>query len=76
VVDRRARALLAYLVLATSPVSRRALAELLCAEGDEQDQLATLRQAIYVARKAMEAAIVQAQGSDLRVHASAEAAAD
>ncbi len=56
--DRRARALLAYLALASSPTSRQALAGLLCAEGDEQDQLATLRQAIYVARKAAGPAIV------------------
>jgi TolB-like protein/DNA-binding SARP family transcriptional activator/cytochrome c-type biogenesis protein CcmH/NrfG len=52
VPDRRARALIAYLALAESAVPRRALAELLCSEGDEQDQRTALRQAVYVARKA------------------------
>lgn len=51
VPDRRARALLAYLALAERAVPRLALAELLCPEGDEQDQRTALRQAIYVARK-------------------------
>ena len=52
VPDRRARCLLAYLALAERPVPRIALAELLCPEGDEQDQRTALRQAVYVARKA------------------------
>jgi DNA-binding SARP family transcriptional activator len=34
------------------PVPRLALAELLCPEGDEQDQRTALRQAVYLARKA------------------------
>jgi adenylate cyclase len=52
VPDRRARALIAYLALAESAVPRRVLGELLCLEGDEQDQRTKLRQAVYVARKA------------------------
>ncbi|MEK0083931.1 BTAD domain-containing putative transcriptional regulator [Benzoatithermus flavus] len=52
VPDRKARCLLAYLALADGPVPRIALAELLCSEGDEQDQRAALRQAVYVARRA------------------------
>ena len=40
--------LLAYLAPAPSPVPRKKLAELLSAEGDEQDQRTALRQAIYV----------------------------
>jgi adenylate cyclase len=51
VPDRRARSLIAYLALAEGPVPRTALAELLCSEGDEQDQRTALRQAVYVARK-------------------------
>lgn len=54
VPDRRARGLIAYLALAERAVSRLALAELLCSGGDEQDQRAALRQAVYVARKATE----------------------
>jgi TolB-like protein/DNA-binding SARP family transcriptional activator len=49
--DRRARALIAYLALAERAVPRLTLAELLCSEGDEQDQRTALRQAVYVARK-------------------------
>jgi adenylate cyclase len=52
VPDRRARGLIAYLALAERAVPRRAVAELLCAEGNEQDQRTALRQAVYVARKA------------------------
>lgn len=64
VPDRRARCLIAYLALADAPVPRIALAELLCAEGDEQDQRAAVRQAVYVARRAtiQRDLIVAAQG--------------
>jgi DNA-binding SARP family transcriptional activator/TolB-like protein len=48
----RARALLAYLAVASSPVPRQALAALLSAEGNEQEQRTALRQAVYLARKA------------------------
>jgi TolB-like protein/DNA-binding SARP family transcriptional activator/cytochrome c-type biogenesis protein CcmH/NrfG len=41
------------------------LAELLRAEGDEQAQLAALRQATYVVRHAVDAAIIRTQGSEL-----------
>ncbi len=52
VPDRRARGLIAYLAVAERAVSRLTLAQLLCLDGDEQDQRAALRQAVYVARKA------------------------
>jgi adenylate cyclase len=48
----RARALLAYLAVASSPVSRQALAELLSTEGSEREQRTSLRQAVYLVRKA------------------------
>src|SRR5260370_2982274 len=49
----RGRALLAYLAVASSPVPRQILAELLSAEWSEQEQPTTLRQVVYLVRKAM-----------------------
>jgi len=49
----RARALLAYLAVASSAVSRQQLAELLSQDGSEQEQRTALRQAVYLVRKAM-----------------------
>ena len=60
--DRRARALLAFLALAPSPVPRHSLAELLSEEGDEHEQRITLRQAVYLARKALPDSAVSASG--------------
>src|SRR5215471_12181607 len=64
----RARALLAYLALASSPVSRQILAELLSAEGGEQEQRTSLRQAIYLARKAMVDSAVLSPRTDLALN--------
>src|SRR5258705_9387765 len=65
----RARALLAYLAVAASPVPRQALAELMSAEGNEQEQRTTLRQAVYVARKAMaDGAVICTQENDLALN--------
>jgi DNA-binding SARP family transcriptional activator len=69
VLPDRARALLAYLAVASSPVPRQALAELLSAEGNEQEQRTTLRQAVYVARKAMaDSAVICTQETDLALN--------
>jgi DNA-binding SARP family transcriptional activator len=65
-LPERSRALLSYLAMASSPVPRQILAELLSAEGSEQDQRTALRQAAYLARKAMaDCAVICAQDSDL-----------
>jgi DNA-binding SARP family transcriptional activator len=65
-LPERARALLSYLAMAPSPVSRQVLAELLSAEGCEQDQRTALRQAAYLARKAMaDGAAISTRDSDL-----------
>jgi adenylate cyclase len=61
----RARALLAYLAVEPSPVPRQVLAELLSAEGDEQEQRTALRQAVYLVRKAMGDAVISGQEGDL-----------
>jgi DNA-binding SARP family transcriptional activator/TolB-like protein len=52
VLTERARALLAYLAVAQSPVPRQALAELLSDAGSEQEQRTFLRQTLYLLRKA------------------------
>jgi TolB-like protein/DNA-binding SARP family transcriptional activator/Tfp pilus assembly protein PilF len=58
----RACALLAYLAVASSAVPRRILAELLSAEGSEQDQRTALRQAIYLVRKVVaDSAVLSAE---------------
>jgi TolB-like protein/DNA-binding SARP family transcriptional activator/Flp pilus assembly protein TadD len=64
----RARALLAYLAVASSPVPRQILAELLSAEGREQEQRTTLRQAVYLGRKAMADNAVLSPGTDLALN--------
>ncbi|MGH9201111.1 MAG: BTAD domain-containing putative transcriptional regulator, partial [Vicinamibacterales bacterium] len=62
----RARALLAYLAVTSSPVPRQVLAELLSAEGNEQEQRTMLRQAVYLARKEMaDATVICTQESNL-----------
>jgi TolB-like protein/DNA-binding SARP family transcriptional activator/Tfp pilus assembly protein PilF len=61
----RARALLAYLAVASSPVPRQGLAELVGGEGTEQDRRTTLRQTVYLVRKAMADAVIYAQENDL-----------
>jgi TolB-like protein/DNA-binding SARP family transcriptional activator/Tfp pilus assembly protein PilF len=66
----RARALLAYLAVASSPVPRQALAELLGAEGSEQDRRTTLRQAVYLVRKATADGVICAQEDDLVLNAA------
>lgn len=53
VLPERGRALLAYLSVASAVVPRRKLAELLSEQDSEQEQRAVLRQAVYIARKAM-----------------------
>jgi TolB-like protein/DNA-binding SARP family transcriptional activator/Flp pilus assembly protein TadD len=64
----RARALLAYLALASSPVPRQILAELLSAEGSEQEQRTRLRQAVYLVRKAMTDSAVLSPDTDLALN--------
>jgi TolB-like protein/DNA-binding SARP family transcriptional activator/Tfp pilus assembly protein PilF len=61
----RARALLAYLATAPSAAPRQLLAELLSAEGDAQEQRTTLRQAVYLVRKAMADAVICTQEGGL-----------
>jgi TolB-like protein/DNA-binding SARP family transcriptional activator/Tfp pilus assembly protein PilF len=61
----RARALLAYLAVASSPVPRQILAELLSAEGNEQEQRTTLRQAVYLVRKVVANSAVLSAETDL-----------
>jgi len=62
----RARAMLAYLALASSPVPRPVLAELLSEQGDEQEQRTALRQAVYLTRKAVaDCAVICTQEDDL-----------
>jgi DNA-binding SARP family transcriptional activator/TolB-like protein len=51
-LTERARALLAYLAVTQSPVPRPALAELLSDTGSEQEQRTSLRQTLYLLRKA------------------------
>jgi len=64
----RARALLAYLAVVSSPVPRRMLAELLSAEGSEREQRATLRQALYLVRKATADSAVLSLETDLALN--------
>lgn len=65
-LPERARALLAYLSVASAAVPRRKLAELLSEENSEQEQRAVLRQAVYVARKAMaDSAVIRTREDDL-----------
>jgi TolB-like protein/DNA-binding SARP family transcriptional activator/Tfp pilus assembly protein PilF len=64
----RARALLAYLAVASSPVSRQILAELLSAEGSEQEQRTALRQAIYLVRKIVAHGAVLSPEADLALN--------
>ena len=64
----RARALLAYLAVASSPVSRQILAELLSAEGTEQEQRTTLRQAVYLVRKVVADGAVLSPETDLALN--------
>jgi adenylate cyclase len=64
----RARTLLAYLAVASSPVPRQALAELLSAEGSEQEQRTTLRQAVYLVRKAVGDSAVLSAEPDLTLN--------
>ena len=64
----RARALLAYLAVASSPVSRQILAELLSAEGSEQEQRTTLRQAVYLVRKVVADGVALAPETDLSLN--------
>jgi DNA-binding SARP family transcriptional activator len=61
----RARGLLAYLAVAPASVPRQVLADLLSAEGDEQEQRTALRQAVYLTRKATADAAIFAQEGDL-----------
>ena len=51
-LTERAQALLACLALVSSPVPRKHLAELLSEAGNEQEQRTTLRQTLYLVRKA------------------------
>jgi adenylate cyclase len=64
----RARALLAYLAVASSPVPRQILAELLSAEGREQEQRTTLRQAVYLVRKVVADGAVLSPETDLALN--------
>jgi TolB-like protein/DNA-binding SARP family transcriptional activator/Flp pilus assembly protein TadD len=64
----RARALLGYLAAASSPVSRQILADLLSAEGTEQEQRTTLRQAVYLARKVVGDGAVLSRETDLALN--------
>jgi TolB-like protein/DNA-binding SARP family transcriptional activator/Tfp pilus assembly protein PilF len=64
----RARALLAYLALASVPVPRHLLAELLSAEGSEQEQRTALRQAVYLVRKAMADSVVLSPETNLALN--------
>jgi len=52
VLTKRARALLAYMAAAQSSLPRQALAALLTDEGSEQEQRKSLRQTLYLLRKA------------------------
>jgi TolB-like protein/DNA-binding SARP family transcriptional activator/lipopolysaccharide biosynthesis regulator YciM len=64
----RARALLAYLAVASSPVPRQILAELLSADGNERRQRAHLRQAVYQVRKVVAGSAVLSSESDLALN--------
>src|SRR5215471_4470667 len=64
----RARALLAYLAVASSPVPRQILAELLSADGSEQEQRTTLRQVVYLVRKVVANGVALAPESDLALN--------
>jgi adenylate cyclase len=64
----RARALLAYLAVASSPVSRQTLAELLSTEGSEREQRTSLRQAVYLVRKATADCAVLSAETDLALN--------
>src|SRR6516162_1041157 len=64
----RARALLAYLVVASSPVPRHILTELLSADGSEREQRTRLRQALYLVRKVVAARVVLSRGTDLALN--------
>src|SRR6516225_3220724 len=64
----RARTLLAYLAVTSSPVSRQILAELLSAEGNEQEQRTTLRQAVYLIRKIVADGAVLSPETDLALN--------
>jgi TolB-like protein/DNA-binding SARP family transcriptional activator/Tfp pilus assembly protein PilF len=64
----RARALLAYLAVASSPVPRQMLAELLSAEGSEQEQRTALRQALYLVRKVVPDSAVLSAETDLALN--------
>jgi DNA-binding SARP family transcriptional activator len=64
----RARALLAFLAVASSPVPRQILAELLSAEGGEQEQRTTLRQAVYLVRKVVADSAVLSAETDLALN--------
>jgi TolB-like protein/DNA-binding SARP family transcriptional activator/Flp pilus assembly protein TadD len=64
----RARALLAYLAVAASPVPRQILAELLSADGGEQEQRTTLRQVVYLVRKVVPNGVALAPESDLALN--------
>jgi DNA-binding SARP family transcriptional activator len=67
-LPERARALLTYLAVASSPVPRQILAELLSAEGSEHEQRTTLRQAVYLVRKVMADGAVLSPETDLALN--------
>jgi DNA-binding SARP family transcriptional activator/TolB-like protein len=70
VLTERARALLAYLAVAESPVRRQAIAELLSDAGSEQEQRTSLRQTLYLLRKATaESIIVSSSDGGLQLNA-------
>jgi TolB-like protein/DNA-binding SARP family transcriptional activator/Flp pilus assembly protein TadD len=64
----RARVLLTYLAVASSPVPRQLLAELLSAEGSEREQRTTLRQAVYLVRKVVADGVVLSPETDLALN--------
>ena len=64
----RSRALLAYLAVGSSPVPRPILAEVLSAEGSEQEQRTTLRQAVYLVRKVVADGAVLSAETDLALN--------
>jgi DNA-binding SARP family transcriptional activator/TolB-like protein len=63
-LTERARALLAYLAVASDPVPRQVLAEMLSDGGVEREQRTVLRQALYLLRKATSEKIVVSTAND------------
>ena len=63
-LTERARALLAYLAVASAPVPRQVLAEMLSNGGVEREQRTALRQALYLLRKATSEKIVVSAAND------------